>query len=219
MNVPFAPTPSKQAYPRQVTERSPQQSGFTLVELTIVILVIGLLIGGTLKGHSVVDNAKIKRMALDTAVYGHAIHTYRGLYHALPGDDPRASQRWPNAGNGNGNGIVDGNWIPNKPTDETSLLWSHLRYAQLLPGSGRDAERPRHPMGGRGGISYKPLKLPGLAFCIGDLPSRFAVGYDTQFDDGQWVSGRIRGSSLMSFMNAPGSFDALEANVLLCAQI
>lgn len=196
-----------------------KQSGFTLVELTIVLLVIGLLIGGTLKGQSVIDNARIKRMALDTAVFGDAIHTYRELYQSLPGDDPRASLRWPGAKDGNGDGVIQGSWIPKNSGEESGLLWSHLRFARLLPGSGNDDSLPRHPLGGRGGVGNKLLKLEGLTFCMEDVPARFAVGYDTQFDDGQWVSGRIRASSLLSFMSALESYEALEADVLLCAQL
>lgn len=198
---------------------SPRQGGFTLVELTIVLIVVGLLMGGTLSGQSVVDNAKIKRMALDVTVFGDAIHTYRGLYHALPGDDPRASQRWSGARDGNGDGVINGRWIPEKIDEETGLLWSHLRYARLLPGPGDGVELPRHPMGGRSGVGNQLLKLPGLTLCLEDVPARFAVGYDAQFDDGQWRSGRIRGSSLMAFLNAHGTYDALEANVLVCTQL
>ena len=217
---PVHPVQSIQAHPVQsIQAHHLWQGGFTLVELTIVLLVIGLLLGGTLKGQSVVDNAKIKRMALDTAVFGNAIHTYRNLYHALPGDDPTASQRWNEVSDGNGNGVVDGSWVPGSVKEETSLLWSHLRSAQLLPGSGTDAELPRHPMGGRSGIGDKALKLSGLAYCMEDVPARFAIGYDAQFDDGQWLSGRIRGSSLMSLMGSLEGFDALEANVLLCVQL
>lgn len=195
-----------------------RQSGFTLVEVTIVLMVVGLLLGSTLKGQSVVENAKIKRIAWDAAAFGHAIDTYRELYQALPGDDPYASQRWPGAGNGNGDGVLHGMWIPQKPQEETRLLWSHLRYARLLPGLGSDTTLPLHPLGGRGGVGEGVLKLPGLVFCLEDLPARFAVGLDSQFDDGHWISGRIRASSLVTFEERPegGAYEALEANVLLC---
>lgn len=213
MNLPCAAKTAKTA-----KQNYPQQNGFTLVELTIVLLVIGMLIGGTLQGQSVVDNARIKRMALDTATFGNAIHTYRGLYHALPGDDPQASHRWPEANNGNGDGIIQGNWIPLKVSEETSLLWSHLRYAQLLPGVGSDKQLPRHPLGGRSGVAHQALNLPGLAFCLEDIPARLAIGYDAQFDDGLWVSGRIRASSLKTLMDTSETYQAQEANVILCAQ-
>lgn len=198
---------------------APRNAGFTLIELTIVILVIGLLVGGTLRGHSVVDNARIKRMALDTATFGNAIQVYRQLYHALPGDDPRAADRWPHAGQGNGDGVVDGHWIPRHADEETSLLWSHLRYAQLLPGAESDTTLPRHPLGGRGGVGDHLLKMPGLTFCMEDIPARYAVGYDIQFDDGQWVSGRIRGTSLKALLDETETFEAQESAVLLCTQL
>ncbi|MBF0401523.1 MAG: prepilin-type N-terminal cleavage/methylation domain-containing protein, partial [Magnetococcales bacterium] len=81
-------------------------AGFTLLELSIVLLVVGLLLGGVLKGQQVVEAARIKRMAVEGVLVGEAMRSYRRLYHAWPGDDPRAAERWPGAGVGNGNGVV-----------------------------------------------------------------------------------------------------------------
>ncbi|MEO5348980.1 MAG: prepilin-type N-terminal cleavage/methylation domain-containing protein [Magnetococcus sp. YQC-3] len=167
-------------------------TGFTLLELAVVLIVIGLLLGGVLKGQQVVEGARIKRVALETASLGEAMRTYRSLYHAWPGDDTRASQRWLGVGNGNGNGVIDGQWLSENLEEESRLLWVHLRHAQLIAGVGEDLAFPRHPLGGRVGVGHRLLGLPGMAICLDELPARIAAGYDVQFDDGVWNAGRIR---------------------------
>ena len=171
------------------------QTGFTLVELALVLIIIGLLLGGTLKGQQVVESARVKRIALETVTLGDALRTYRTLYAAWPGDDPQAAQRWSGASPGNGNGVLEGAWLAEAPGAESRLLWSHLRFARLLVGEGGDHRLPQHPLGGRMGVGQGLLGLPGLAICLEALPSRLALGYDIQFDDGLWDRGRIRSST------------------------
>ncbi|MEO5362196.1 MAG: prepilin-type N-terminal cleavage/methylation domain-containing protein [Magnetococcus sp. DMHC-8] len=175
--------------------RTDRQAGFTLLELAIVLLVIGLLLGGVLQGRQVVEAARSKRLALETAIVGDALRTYRSLYAAWPGDDPRAGERWPGAVAGNGNGMIDGHWWPERANEESSLVWSHLRHARLIAGEGSDTTPPRHPLGGRIGVGQRPLGLPGPAICLEEIPTQLAAGYDRQFDDGSWNTGRIRRSA------------------------
>ncbi len=193
-------------------------AGFTLLELSIVLIVIGLLLGGVLKGQQVIEAARIKRVALETVMVGEAIRTYRSLYAAWPGDDPRAAERWPGARNGNGDGRIDGHWQPEQPDEETGLIWSHLRYARLLTGEGGDGSSPRHPLGGRIGVEERRLGLPGLAICLEEIPGRVAAGYDAQFDDGVWNTGRIRRTAPTAAGSAIGYGDA-EETVGVCTAL
>src|SRR3954464_2211002 len=87
------------------------QAGFTLVEIAIVLVIIGLLLGGILKGQEMITQAKIKNIVNDFNGITAAINSYQDRYKALPGDDLGAQSRWatavtPNipAGVGNGNG-------------------------------------------------------------------------------------------------------------------
>ena len=66
-----------------------QQSGFTLVEIAIVLVIIGLLLGGILKGQELINSAKVKNLANDFRVIPTYIYAYQDKYRALPGDDPR----------------------------------------------------------------------------------------------------------------------------------
>src|SRR5690606_30009942 len=93
--------------------RPSRQQGFTLVEIAIVLVIIGLLIGGVLKGQEMITNAKVSKVENDYKGITAAILAYQDRYGVLPGDDPSASTRFPGtwsaADNGNGNGVVAGN--------------------------------------------------------------------------------------------------------------
>src|SRR6266567_1473852 len=67
-------------------ERS-AQTGFTLVEIAIVLVIIGLLLGGILKGQEMINSAKVKNLANDFRVIPTYIYAYQDKFKALPGDD------------------------------------------------------------------------------------------------------------------------------------
>src|SRR5213595_216102 len=104
---------------RPMTKR---QQGFTLVEIAIVLVIIGLLLGGILKGQEMINQAKIKNVIADFSGISAAYHGYVDRYKKIPGDDPCAggavtmgncgttTGRWTGATAGNGSGIVDGKY-------------------------------------------------------------------------------------------------------------
>ena len=63
------------------------QSGFTLVEIAIVLVIIGLLLGGVLKGQELINSAKVKNFATDFRNIPLVIYGYQDKFKALPGDD------------------------------------------------------------------------------------------------------------------------------------
>ena len=68
-----------------------QQGGFTLVEIAIVLVIIGLLLGGVLKGQELINSAKVKNFANDFRNIPLFIYGYQDKYKALPGDDSAAA--------------------------------------------------------------------------------------------------------------------------------
>ncbi len=90
-------------------------AGFTLIELSIVLVIIGLLIGGVLVGRDLVNSAALRAQISQIEKYNTAVNTFRVKYGYLPGDIPSPAAsgfgfgaRGQYAGEGDGNGILQG---------------------------------------------------------------------------------------------------------------
>lgn len=132
-----------------VASQRRSEQGFTLVELAIVMVIIGLLIGGILKGQELISTAKVGATVSQIKALDGAINTFQEKYAAYPGDMLNPNLRIPNctaapcnvAGNGNSqivNGAITtmGNApvAPNGATGEGSRAFSHLALSDLLSG-------------------------------------------------------------------------------------
>src|SRR5882757_5071306 len=105
-----------------IKNRSSTEAGFTLVEIAIVLVIIGLLLGGILKGQEMITQARIKNIVNDFNGITVAVTSYQDRYRAIPGDDLNASVRWTtqNPANGNGDGVIAGKYkaTPSAPRSE-----------------------------------------------------------------------------------------------------
>jgi type II secretory pathway pseudopilin PulG len=114
------------------------QAGCTLVELAIVMIIIGLLIAGVLKGQALITNAKVTAQVAQFKAIDAATSTFKDMYSALPGDISLATTRLPNCAactNGNGDGVI--NQTPaTAPTaaNEAGNYFVHLAAADLITG-------------------------------------------------------------------------------------
>jgi prepilin-type N-terminal cleavage/methylation domain-containing protein len=178
------------------------QAGFTLVEIAIVLVIIGLLLGGILKGQEMITQAKIKNIINDFNGVTAAVNTYQDRYRALPGDDLTAATRWATQGavSGNGNGVIAGTYnnvltIPPTTTQESNLFWWHLRLGGFVPGavSGVAAGvQPPNAVNGIIGVQSGGLGYTSNIVCSSNLTDKIAIAVDTQMDDGTPGNGEIR---------------------------
>lgn len=180
------------------------QKGFTLVEIAIVLVIIGLLLGGILKGQEMITQAKIKNVMADFSGISAAYHGYQDRYRAIPGDDPKAN-RWTTPAGvvvGDGNGRVDGTYNNGGnacvATEETCSWWDHLRRAGFVSGSG--VAQPFNAVTGLIGVQTGDNAngtvlggFGGLIMCSANLPDKIAIAVDTQMDDGLIATGNVRG--------------------------
>lgn len=98
-------------------------AAFTLLELSIVIVIIALLIGGILSGNALIAAAELRSVSADAQSYINAIGTFRSQYRYLPGDMPTATKYWSTTTPGNGDGVITG--------DERFYSWHQLSLAGL----------------------------------------------------------------------------------------
>lgn len=183
-----------------------RQSGFTLIEIAIVLVIIGLLLGGILKGQELINSARVKNLATDFRNIPLFIYGYQDKYRALPGDDLAvvahlgATATPATAGTTLGNGEINGAWNEADPTstDESFLFWQHVRLAGLAPGATSAAAgdyAPTNSVGGRIGVqSAAPFTgMNGTYFiCSAAIQGKYVKQLDTQLDDGDTAQGSMR---------------------------
>ena len=179
-----------------------RQAGFTLVEISLVLVIVGLLIGSILKGQEMIINSKLKKIERDRSGIGIAVLSYQDRYRQLPGDDNRASIRFsvysdgvddplPADIDGDADGSIDGDWVA-LANDETSNLWKHLRAAGLIPGNADEAIQPRSAYGGVIGVRDGSLLISGHVTIFGAIEGSIAKIIESRLDDGSPESGKIQ---------------------------
>ncbi|MFZ4542086.1 MAG: type II secretion system protein [Rickettsiales bacterium] len=150
---------------------APLKLGFSLVELSIVLVILGLLVGGILAGQSLIRAAELRSITADYQRYQAAIYSFRDKYFALPGDITNATSFWPSSANGNGDAILANN-------TENYRLWEHLALAGLIEGSYTGYVSP---------ANYSTTPVIGRDVPAGKLSSSY------------WTSGYLSQSSAVNF--------------------
>lgn len=185
------------------------QAGFTLVEIAIVLVIIGLLLGGVLKGQELIENAKIKNLKNDFQGIAAAHYAYLDRYNQIAGDDGNAVARFAVAAatpGTAGNGTLEGAFSNACGVTEACKYFEHLRKAGLISGTGTG--NPRNAYGGTTSVYIQGGALGGAAsglnVCMGSLPAKAAEAIDASFDDGLPNTGTVR-ATLGAANIAPGA--------------
>lgn len=154
-------------------------SGFTLVEISIVMIIIGLLIGGIFGGMKLIDNVNVQRTIQDLKSIESAALTFKSTYGRLPGDIRSPSTQIPNctdapcATAGNGDRLLGASADLNAAIDtsmEKFTFWHHLQAANLLAMDYHNVAdttfgegQPSAPIGG--GYRISSYTGTGIGFC------------------------------------------------------
>lgn len=184
-----------------------KQTGFTLIELAIVLVIIGLLLGGVLKGQELINSAKVKSFASDFRNIPVFIYGYQDKFKALPGDDANVQTHVGTSATittnaGKGNGQLDGRWNDAvAATSETALFWQHVRLAGLAQGATDITATdyyPKNADGGEIGIEASRTTNPAIAgikgtyvICSKGILGKYVKQLDTTMDNGETDSGSM----------------------------
>lgn len=192
--------------PAALQIRPTRQTGFTLVEVAIVLVIIGLILGGVFKGQALVDNARVRSISSEMTGIRTAWYSFQERYRSIPGDFPKASTQIDSAAvPGDGNGRID-------DSRERAGVWQQLSLAGFISGNydGSTAAAgsandvvcapqtcPQNPFSGYYKITYSSQSAdtasPAHEIFTGDqIPVNILSQLDTKLDDGIATSGKFR---------------------------
>jgi hypothetical protein len=172
-----------------------KKSGFTLIEISIMLIVIGLLIGGILYGSAMIRSAEIRKVISEREAFMVANKTFQLKYQGIPGDFAFAADYWPDALDGNGNEIIDA----------SETVFEHLALAEFI-----SSATPTPSLSGGRYVLVAPRLasftniqslLPDAAYgyvlkaltdgTIPPVTAHEALAMDQKIDDGSGITGSI----------------------------
>jgi len=160
--------------------------GFTLVEIAIVMVIIGLLIGGVIQGRAMIQNARVKRLVRDVEGMKAAVFTYQDRFGMLPGDENDPNSPTSDTVDGDNDGYFD-------EADGSEI--ADLRSAELLAGTANDSTLPKNSFGGNLWVDYVNIQGAANYVVMSNIPTEVGQEIDTKYDDGIYSTGSIRGSA------------------------
>ncbi|MBT4879201.1 MAG: prepilin-type N-terminal cleavage/methylation domain-containing protein [Alphaproteobacteria bacterium] len=139
--------------------------GFSLVELSIVLIIIGLLLGGVSVGSKLIKAAKISSIINDLTEYERALYSFELAYDALPGDMNNASSFWTSSQDGDGDSLIKTSCISGPNNLENLIAFEHLSSSKIISGD----------YSGLGYVSGSQSELPLAGYNVPELAIASAV--------------------------------------------
>lgn len=180
-----------------------KQNGFTLIEIAIVLVIIGLLLGGVLKGQELITSARVRNLISQQDGTKAAYFGFLDRYRALPGDYSQATTNIPNCAscqNGDNNGQISG-------AAEPISAWEHLSKAGFITGSyvysatAAPSNTPVNPYGSLAQLIFDDNYQDGSNATGSNrhnlktganIPSDILAEVDRKIDDGLGNAGQFR---------------------------
>jgi prepilin-type N-terminal cleavage/methylation domain-containing protein len=186
-----------------------RQSGFTLIEIAIVLVIIGLLLGGILKGQELITSARVRNIIAQLDGTKAAVFGFQDRYRALPGDFNKASTQITGASkDGNGDGQIK--------DDEVIAVWDHLSHAGFINGTyvfnatEGPTTTPNNPYGARLQLIYDKSYADEVGATERtnlktgpQIPVAILAEIDRKIDDGNALRGTMRFSAYAAGGIAP----------------
>lgn len=170
--------------------------GFSLVELSIVLVILGLLTGGILGGQALIKAAELRAVTTEVDTYQTAVHTFRDKYRAYPGDMGMAGRFWgyvntggggncsnPATDTGTGSETCDGNGNGTIDSAEMYRFWQHLSNAGMIQGEYTGVTGDGSAEHSVIGENVPASKFSNAGYTVRDLPNNpgwpgFYFAYD-----------------------------------------
>ena len=196
-----------------------RESGFTLIEIAIVLVIIGLLLGGVLKGQELITSARVRNLIAQQDGVKAAYFGFLDRFRALPGDYPQATANITGATViGNGNGQIEAAATPanGSVTTEDIAVWEHLSRAGFINGAYTHAatyttaSAPTNPY-----TMFLQLRYDNVYADAGtattrhnlktgnQIPADILAEVDRKIDDGNAQLGTFRFTTLSATGTAP----------------
>lgn len=169
--------------------RNRYRHGFTLVELALVLVIIGLLITGVLKGEALIQNARVKQLINQKESIAAAYFTFYDRFGQYPGDENLTTAPPNDTNNGNQDGQIAG--------AEYWYLFQDLVLAQIINGSydGTANSCPTSAFGSWVQVQWNAA-LQANAVVFNAIPYDVAEQVDRKYDDGVYNTGSIRANTV-----------------------
>ncbi len=195
------------------------RSGFTLIEMSIVLLIISLIVGGIIGGQELVKAARLQRVGKEANEIRDAVRVFEDKYGALPGDLANAGQLWANSGCTDSDplqpcsGDQDGRiWRTNasvvagegRQAGEKARFWQHLVLAQMFPGNYDGLMRTPNTF--VSGVNAPATPIDGLYFSVG-----WRATFVTSDCCGNWVRGQYSAVQNLISLDGNGTFGGMTA--------